>query len=108
MGNIAIEWSLEGIKLMKLVKMTGTIKESITGSIKESILNCIPTQYILRLLLVYALEVVEEAEKNKGFLIPLSKPPIKKNQNFVYFEIIFKSVADYDTFLEAIKNKLSQ
>lgn len=95
MENIAIKWSIERADYMRLVKITGTV------------VNHIPNEDIVRLMLGIAINIIEIAENSRGIPFLLDRPPAKKNKNFVYFEIIFKNVTDYQTFLKAIENRLS-
>lgn len=68
-------------------------------------LNSNQTKYSWRILLESALDLIHIAEMYQGRVLE-SEPP-KRRGEFVYFEVIFKSIADCNGFLNTIKNKSS-
>lgn len=92
--KIIFRWRAELDHIMNIVKMTGVIKES-SGIASSSLL-----------LLQNALEMIEIAEYFGGILI--SAEPPKKDEEFVYFEVIFRDNTDCIDFLRAIANEPSE
>ena len=87
---MVIRWDAKVNSFLNLVQLTGTISGDECPEIAS------------RVLLRDTLEVVKTSKEYEGKLIPLSIAPTKKDENFIYFEIIFKSVSDCTSFLESI------
>lgn len=96
MEKIAIEWEVRGDRLFKIVQLTGTV----VGNEHNEITS--------RILLNDTLETILLAEKSKGVLIPLTKPPLKNSKEFSYFEVVFKNNEDLNKFIMLLNNKSSQ
>lgn len=95
MGIVVIRWVLEADMLLRKVKLTGFVKGNEHN------------EETSRVLLNSTLELAEIAQKSNGLLIPLSKPPIKENEEFAYFEVIFKEKTSLEMFQRLLRNRLS-
>lgn len=95
MKMIAIEWKARGDRLFKKIQLTGTV----IGDEHNEITS--------RILLNDTLETIALAEKSKGVLVPLYKPPFENGKESSYFEVIFKSDEDLNKFLMLLDNKSS-
>lgn len=95
MDAVGIRAHVELDSVMNKVKLTG----KIVGSTNK--------MFILDALITFALHNLKMAEQNGGILVPLNEQPEEKNNDFVYLEIMFKSMTDIVAFLERIKNEPS-
>lgn len=95
MKMIVIRWESEADMLLRKVKLTGIVKGNEHN------------EETSRTLLNSAMELVEIAQKSNGVLNPLSQSPIKENEEFAYFEVLFGNDKNLEMFQRLLKNKLS-
>lgn len=83
-----IEWKMEANKLLNSIRIKGTL---LSGE---------------NFLIIQALEILDIAQKNNGNPVPLIKfPDINEKNEFIYFEIIFKSKEDLTKFIDEINRR---
>ncbi len=95
MKMIVIEWKARGDRLLRRIQLTGTVMGDEHNEITS------------RMLLNDTLETIALAEKSRGVLMPLYKPPFENNKESSYFEVVFKSDEDLNKFLMLLNNKSS-
>lgn len=95
MEKIVVEWILKINQMFRLVQVKGIV---ISNE------HDIETY---RKLLAKTVELAELANKTKGILIPISARPLEKNVEFSYFEVIFKTNEDLNTFIKLFRSRSS-
>ena len=95
-GMVIIEWGtitepgLNKVRLVGIVRQSSNNEFSYKGMIAES------------------MQIIKIAEKHEGVLLPISdQNNLFKKQEYVSFDVIFNNRANYESFIQTMKNRYS-